>query len=264
MGDVVFHCADTRMMQFHARSCDAVITDPPYSEHVQGAGKLLSGTSTRAISEVDAGFTPIGDRSFTIPDVVRFADVAKRWALFNCDLESLGAYREANTPRWVRSGIYIKARAMPQLSGDRPGNRCEGIAIFHNEGRKRWNGKGTSAFWFVNPENRKATKHPTGKPLILALRLVDLFTDPGELVFDPFCGSGAYGIACALLGRRYVGIDINSEHVQTACARLHKYSTDEKARSGILDKYEEWKTTKGLQSSGEEEIADEPLQAAAQ
>ncbi len=225
-------------MRFEIGSVDHVITDPPYSDHVQGSGKLLCGTSGRACTEVAAGFDAIGD-SLPLEYIVSLATVARRWAMFNCALEDLGTYRKALLDRWVRSGIYAKARAMPQLSGDRPGNRCEGISIFHAEGRKRWNGKGSSAYWFVNPENRKQTMHPTGKPLLLGMILVSLFTDPGETVLDPFCGTGTYGLACHLLGRHYLGIDNNQEHIANAHVRLANLDTKK-----AFARFEKWKETK--------------------
>lgn len=75
----------------------------------------------------------------------------------------------------------------------------------------RWNGGGRHGRWMhpiaqehVTGESRV---HATQTPLSLWLEIVEDFTDPGELVLDPFCGSGSLGIACARLGRRYIGMD---------------------------------------------------------
>jgi site-specific DNA-methyltransferase (adenine-specific) len=57
--------------------------------------------------------------------------------------------------------------------------------------------------------------------------LVKLFTDPGDVVLDPFAGSGSTLVACVLKGRVGIGFEKNTAHVATANARL------EAARSGI-------------------------------
>ena len=154
-----------------------------------------------------------------------------------CSLEQLSDYQAAAPSEWIRSGIYHKQQAIPQLSGDRPGNSCEGLAIFHPKGRKRWNGRGTHAFWEAVPEKRAATHHPTAKPLLLMLQLVELFTDPGDLIIDPFAGSGTTGVAALRLGRRFIGIEANTEYHALATERLESESrgmTLSASRSGQI------------------------------
>ena len=51
--------------------------------------------------------------------------------------------------------------------------------------------------------------HPYQRPLSNVLHYVEAFTRPGELVIDPFLGSGTTAVACALLGRRLVGCDVD-------------------------------------------------------
>lgn len=62
--------------------------------------------------------------------------------------------------------------------------------------------------------------HPTVKPVALMRWLVRLVTPPGGLVLDPFAGSGTTGIACALEGCRFVGIDQDAEYARIAEARV--------------------------------------------
>lgn len=209
-------CADafeaTRMTSGHT----VVITDPPYTKFVQD--RMFSVTSGGGAKRVDAGFDPLSDFGW-VRDIV---ERTPRWSLFCCALESFGDYQRAAPERYIRSGIYAKTRALPQLSGDRPGQRCEGVAIFHGPEKKRWNGGGTHAFWYAMPENRKDTQHPTGKPTLLALRLVEQFTDPGDVVFDPFCGTGAFGRACAVLDRDYIGCDNNAGYIEIAKTRIEE------------------------------------------
>jgi site-specific DNA-methyltransferase (adenine-specific) len=62
--------------------------------------------------------------------------------------------------------------------------------------------------------------HPTQKPLALMRGLVGLVTGPGDVVLDPFAGSGTTLVAAKLLSRKYLGYEIDSEHVATARERL--------------------------------------------
>jgi site-specific DNA-methyltransferase (adenine-specific) len=196
---------------------DVILTDPPYSDTVHDTMGKRGPVSGGKFRKVAVGFDALTDYSF-VPEWVR---LARRWSLFFCAMEQLGDYKRAAPSRFVRSGTYVKAKSIPQLTGDRPGHRCEGIAIFHAPGKTRWNGGGTSACWVAMPPDRKVTKHPTAKPLNLAMRLVELFTNRGEMVLDPFMGSGTFGMACRALGRRYVGIEMKAADVENAKERIN-------------------------------------------
>jgi len=67
---------------------------------------------------------------------------------------------------------------------------------------------------FLNPKAKERTGYPTQKPILLLERIIELVTDPGDLVLDPFCGSGTSLVAAKLLGRKAIGIDISAD----ACA----------------------------------------------
>ena len=62
--------------------------------------------------------------------------------------------------------------------------------------------------------------HPTQKPAALMRWIVDRWTKPGELVFDPYMGSGPVALACHQLGRRYIGIEIEERYCEIAVKRL--------------------------------------------
>ena len=67
-------------------------------------------------------------------------------------------------------------------------------------------------------------KHPTQKPLDLLERIVLAATEPGALILDPFMGSGTTGVAAIKHGRRFVGIDIDSQFVELAEKRIYDMS----------------------------------------
>jgi site-specific DNA-methyltransferase (adenine-specific) len=61
--------------------------------------------------------------------------------------------------------------------------------------------------------------HPTQKPLALLERIIEASSDVGDLVVDPFVGSGTTGIAATRLGRRFIGIDTEEEFLKLAIKR---------------------------------------------
>src|SRR3989344_3446300 len=70
-------------------------------------------------------------------------------------------------------------------------------------------------------EKGKDNIHQTVKPLSLCEHLIKLFTfNPNALVLDPFLGSGTTAVAAKLLGRNYIGIEINEEYIEVAEKRL--------------------------------------------
>ena len=70
-------------------------------------------------------------------------------------------------------------------------------------------------------ENLK--QHPAQKPVGVLRWLVGLTTRPGEFVVDPFCGSGTTGIAATQLGRRFLGIETNTDYLELAGRRIAAY-----------------------------------------
>jgi site-specific DNA-methyltransferase (adenine-specific) len=64
--------------------------------------------------------------------------------------------------------------------------------------------------------------HPTQKPIKLMKALIELTTNEGQVVLDPFCGSGSTLVAAKLTGRKYLGFEINREYATTAEERLNR------------------------------------------
>lgn len=63
--------------------------------------------------------------------------------------------------------------------------------------------------------------HPTQKPVSILTPWIESFTRPGQVVIDPFCGSGSTLAAARACGRRFIGIDMDPAHHATARTRLH-------------------------------------------
>jgi DNA modification methylase len=78
----------------------------------------------------------------------------------------------------------------------------------------------TKSVWTMNPESARRVGHPAPFPLELPARLIQLYTFAGDVVLDPFMGSGTTALAALQAGRRYVGYDTSKEYVTLAQQRL--------------------------------------------
>lgn len=83
----------------------------------------------------------------------------------------------------------------------------------------------TKSIWIFDAELAKKVGHPAPFPVELPYRLIQLYTFEGEVVLDPFIGSGQAAIAAIKTQRHYVGYDINEEYVKLAERRIKEFSS---------------------------------------
>lgn len=244
------YCGRWQDIGLQPDSVDHVLTDPPYTEHVHSnsvQGSLIQARFGQAFA-----FEALADLSH----VPEFLQIATRWVLCFCALEQLGDYqRAAGGPRpkgaFIRSGIWHKPDAPPQLSGDRPSQVCEAWALMHRQGGKMsWNGRGRGAFkdsnvrlvdkpyGIANEQGRdddvpgfiregkarvEGPRHPAQKPTALCDALATWFVNDGDLVLDPYCGSGALGMAALRRGATVIFADTDPEWAVFTADRVAAY-----------------------------------------
>jgi len=80
----------------------------------------------------------------------------------------------------------------------------------------------TRSVWKFPPESAERVGHPAPFPVELPYRCIQLYTFKGDVVLDPFIGSGTTAAAAVLTGRHFVGIDINPQYVELANRRLRE------------------------------------------
>jgi site-specific DNA-methyltransferase (adenine-specific) len=211
------------------KSVDHVITDPPYEAEAHTLQRRTKSTGWRngkPAREKPLDFAAItdGERRRSGTEIAR---VASRWVLVFCQVEAAMLWRIATAgggAKYARTMVWTKPGAQPQLSGDRPGMGYESILVAHaSPGRTRWNAGGKCGVYDAPRAAIEAGRqqlHMTEKPLSLMEALVSDFTDPGELVCDPFAGSGTTGVACIQLGRRFVGWERDPKYFAVAVKRL--------------------------------------------
>jgi hypothetical protein len=93
--------------------------------------------------------------------------------------------------------------------------RARGVKLYGSYETKRK--------WYVSPLNtadKKKWGHPTIKPLDIVQTLIENSTLPGDVVLDPFMGSGTTAVACKRAGRAYLGFEVSVDHYATCMARI--------------------------------------------
>jgi site-specific DNA-methyltransferase (adenine-specific) len=78
----------------------------------------------------------------------------------------------------------------------------------------------TLDIWEIPSESARRIGHPAPFPVALPRRLIELYTYEGDLVLDPFIGSGTTAVAAVRTGRRYVGVETDAGYIELARARL--------------------------------------------
>lgn len=216
-----------------------VITDPPYEAEAhtrqRRIKKHVRGGQRGAVELDPLPFAAI--TSFERTAIAyECGRIVQRWVLTFCQIEAVHAWKEALTVAgltYKRTCLWMKPDAQPQLTGDRPGMGYESIVTAHAKGKSRWNGGGKAGVYeFVRNQDHgpKHLRHPTVKPLPLMESLIRDFTDPGDLIVDPFAGSGTTGVAALRLGRRFIGWELDRAYYELALKRL----TDTREQSELM------------------------------
>jgi site-specific DNA-methyltransferase (adenine-specific) len=227
LGDCL--CPTTGLASLADKSVDHVICDPPYEAEAHSSGRRIKtvggGGNYGTTGSCVLDFAPIteADRAAAAAQIAR---VVRRWSLTFCQVEAVGSWRSVLVGAGLayrRACVWTKDDAQPQLSGDRPACGFECFVAAHPRERSRWNGGGRRGVYTGARASTVANRpalHMTEKPLPLMESLVRDFTDPGELVCDPFAGSGTTGVACLRLGRRFVGWERDPKYFAVAVKRL--------------------------------------------
>jgi len=199
------------------RSVDCVITDPPYDARTHTGAKTNKGKGH--------GVKAVHFEAFTherqIETFAELARITRRWVVTT--LATSTAFRFDLEPppglRCLRVGAWVKPNPMPQISADRPGQGWEPILFFHRDDVKpEWNGGGRHGVW-THPVVQ-GEGHPTVKPLPMVADWVRLFTNPGDLVLDPFAGSGTTLRAAKDEGRKAIGVELDERYCEVIAKRL--------------------------------------------
>lgn len=196
----------------------AVITDPPYGISYKGWAHDESNPKHASIANDDAPYIWWLREAFRMTRPGGSLCCFCRWdvsSVFETAIKAAG-WKLRSEVIWDRTRHGVgdtKSQFLPQHEKFFFAVKGGGFAFR--------NGRPKSVIC-VSSVHWRRRNHPTEKPVDLMRQLVDATTSPGELVVDPFCGTGATGVACADAGRSFIGCEIRTEYCQTARARIRR------------------------------------------
>jgi len=228
-----------------AGSVDMIFADPPYN--LQLGGELLRPNNTR-VDGVDSDWDKVGD----FADYDRFTrdwlGAARRLLKDDGTLWVIGSYHNIfrvgailqDLGYWILNDIvWCKTNPMPNFRGRRFTNAHETMiwCAKDKDARYRFNydamkslndGLQMRSDWTMPICNGKERlkdddghkAHPTQKPEALLHRAILSATKPGDLVLDPFFGTGTTGAVARKLGRHFIGIEREKDYADIAQARI--------------------------------------------
>jgi len=129
-----------------------------------------------------------------------------------------GSFQSASNPclRDIHEYLLIFSKGdykLPRSKNERANGRIDTIA--KDEFIQQ-----TKSIWSFPTESAKRVNHPAPFPVELPKRCIEMFTFLGDVVLDPFLGSGTTAVAAKMSGRRYIGCDLSAEYCAIAEERL--------------------------------------------
>jgi site-specific DNA-methyltransferase (adenine-specific) len=247
--NVKLFCGETTnvLASLEAASVDFVFSDPPYFLSNDGfsikSGKMIS--VNKGEWDRSSGFT--SDLSFNrdwISQSLRLLKPNGTIAISGTyhNIFQCGFLLQEQGCRILNDIVWFKPNGAPSLAGRNFTASHETIIwasksitakhTFNYQVAKNWDsskdlikrpGKQMRSVWSIptTPRREKLEgKHPTQKPLELMKRLIASCTNPGDVVLDPFCGSGSTGVAALSLGRSFIGIDFDPDYINLTKRRI--------------------------------------------
>ena len=224
IGRATLYLGDCLQVMQELEPVNHIICDPPYEASFHAAKAHKSNLRK------DAG-TELKEIDFDAIDPIREAFVSASatlcngWFIAFCTIEGARPWADcikASRMKYKRACVWIKPDSTPQLNGQGPAQGAEiFVSAWAGTGHAKWNAGGKRGVYrhlVNNPE--RTGKHPTEKPRRLMSELIADFTNEGEVILDPFMGSGTTGVAAVMAGRQFIGVEQNPAYFELACKRI--------------------------------------------
>lgn len=236
VGDHIIACGDSLDRAFVSKvigkhKVRAVVTDPPYGvayvENKKGFLKLSADedkaiTNDHVQSEEEYEDFTRGYLGAVIPYLTEYNAVY----IFNADPMFPSLRSGMKAAGFYYSQMIIWLKNQPVMSRKDYLSMYELVAYGWFGKHKMERSKARNVIY--HPRPTKSKLHPTQKPVGLLRKIIPNSTKVGDVVYDPFLGSGSTAVACEHLGRTCIGIELDEAYVESAIKRLEKL-TGEKA-----------------------------------
>ncbi len=203
-------------------SVDMVVTDPPYLIETKGAGiyKQQFKRYINELADIKDGFD-----EKVLDELCRI--MKKINVYFFCSQKQiiplLDYFVKKRKCNWNLLSWH-KSNPVPAC-GNKYLTDTEFILFFREKGVRIHGEYKTKFTYFVTPTNyvdKKRFKHPTIKPVAILQNFIVNSSQPGDVIFDPFMGSGSTGVACVNTGRRFIGMELDEHYFEIAQNRIRE------------------------------------------
>ncbi len=224
IGDCTLYNGDCLEVMAGLTAVSHVISDPPYEDELHKAiGRIRRNDGREMIKEL--GFDGVNaTRSEIARQVVR---LSSGWAILFTLAEGVRAWRDelqSCGAKYDTCLAWVKPDSTPRMNGQGAARGFEcAVTAWCAPGYRRWNAGGKRGVYthLTNQRDRDG-RHPTEKPVPLMRELLQDFTNPGDTILDPFMGSGTTGVACARMGRKFIGVELDPKYFDVACDRIRR------------------------------------------
>ena len=222
-----------------ATPCDLVLTDPPYNLSEVNGEPIQNGFSTRTMDfadQWDAVAVDYAQVAENVSNALRDGGTAIVFLSWRRAGELADAFQRNGLDK-LRMIQWRKTNPFPaNMHQTYLITAFEFAVVAHKKGgQPTFHGTfddGLYEFPLCQDEGRW---HPTQKPLRLMESIIIKHSNPGDLVCDPFCGSGTTGVAAVKHGRRFVGGDSNKEYAEKASERLRQSARQASIFQGAIE-----------------------------
>lgn len=198
-----------------------IITDPPYEDELHNAMGSIRRNDGREMVQ-DLGFDGINVSRNEIAGCLVAA--SSGWLIIFTLAEGVRAWRDpmqAAGAKWDTTLAWVKPDASPRFNGQGAARGFEcAVTAWCGTGYRKWNAGGKRGVYTHCVNQGRQGEHPTEKPLSLMSDLVADFTQPNEIICDPFMGSGTTGVAAVKFGRKFVGVEQHPKWFDLSCRRI--------------------------------------------
>lgn len=209
IGNATLYLGDCREILPALGKVNAVVTDPPYGVGFKGSATKWSGKHGESYAQFND--TRENVRNICVPVITSALDMAD-CCVVTPGIAAMFDYPEPRAVGW----IYY-----PSGANSGPWGFVCGQPIFYY-GKDPYLAKrlGSRPNCFASTEAAEENGHPCPKPIKQMEWLVSRAALAGDTVLDPFMGSGTTGVACAKLGRKFIGIELELKYFDIACKRI--------------------------------------------
>ena len=211
------------MRDMPKNSIDAIITNPPYDLKLNAKSSQPSGVTRREAKAYNHIYTDI-NWTVAINDFLIVCDpLMKRFnGYFWCSANQLAKYIDFAAYRGYFYDVLVWHKVNPIPFNKNTYLSDLEYCVFIREAGSTFNNGGDFNNYrkCYSSGGESIDGHPTPKPVPLMKRHIAVSSNPGDLILDPFAGSGSSLVAAKENGRNYLGIEINPKYVKIAVQRL--------------------------------------------